>query len=318
MAVTAFIVARRLNRRYGGFRPTLMTPSTLSINRYSRVYDAFYGVHGAWLRSLAAIAIGAAVILLVQLLTGFSAFSDAKNSFNEVLDRSFFPFDNSEDRSFEFYAQYGYTCMLFLLLGKVVSRLTQNKNALNETLEAVVLYPGNVMLMLAVTSLASLPFLSSIMNIFGLFTTGMDTLVAIAGATIVPFRYIMVPLLLLFFVLWIVLVLVVVYYGFFRLIKCTLLVIAAVLIFALFGLALLKIGGEPIVAAVDQIHNSVAGNAFVKRAITVGLAVLLNDILDRTIDRKTDERIDDLIEKIKNLWAKLRAIPAKLKRRSSR
>lgn len=39
--------------------------------------------------------------------------------------------------------------------------------------------------------------------------------------------------LLLFFVLWIVLTAVVVFYGFFRLIKCVLLVFAAVIVFAL-------------------------------------------------------------------------------------
>lgn len=50
----------------------------------------------------------------------------------------------------------------------------------------------------------------------------------------------------------------------------------------------------------------------------MAIAVLRNDIPDRTIDRKTDEGIDDLIEKSKTLWAKLRAIPAELKRRSSR
>ena len=65
-------------------------------------------------------------------------------------------------------------------------------------------------------------------------------------------------------------------------------------------------------------RNSVSGNAFVKRAVTVAIAVLPNDILNRTIGCKTDELIDDLNEKIKTLWVKLRAIPEKLKRRFSR
>ena len=47
----------------------------------------------------------------------------------------------------------------------------------------------------------------------------------------------------------------------------------------------------------------------------MSIAVLINDIPDCTVDRKTDERMDDLIEKSKTLWAKLCAIPAKLKRR---
>lgn len=64
-------------------------------------------------------------------------------------------------------------------------------------------------------------------------------------------------------------------------------------------------------------RNSVSGNAFVKRAVTVAIAVLPSDILNRTIGCNTDEHIDDLNEKIKTLWAKLREIPAKLKRRSS-
>ena len=75
------------------------------------------------------------------------------------------------------------------------------------------------------------------------------------------------------------------------------------------ALGLSSIGGEPFQTAVDGILNAIAGNAFAKRTIGVALAVLLNDILDRTLDRKTDERIDDLIEKIKSLWAKLRAFP---------
>lgn len=115
--------------------------------------------------------------------------------------------------------------------------------------------------------------------------------------------------LLLFFVLWIVLTAVVVFYGFFRLIKCVLLVFAAVIVFALLLWGLSALGGEPFQTAVDGILKAIAGNAFVKRTIGVALAVLLNDILDRTLDRKTDERIDDLIEKVKSLWAKLRAFP---------
>lgn len=307
LAVTVFFAARRLNRRYGGFLPTLKPP--IHINPYSRVYAAFYGEHGAWLRSLAAIVIGAAIILLVQLFTGFSAFTDAKSSFNEVLDLPFTPISEWPDRSFEFYAQYGYTYILFLFLGKLVSRLTQNKCAVNETLESFVLYPGNVVLMLAVTSLASLPFLSCITNIFELFTTGIDKITAIGEAAIVPFNYIVALFLLLFFVLWIVLSVVVVFYGFFRLIKCVLLVFAAVIVFGLLLWGLSAIGGEPFQTAVDGILKAIAGNAFAKRTIEVALAVLLNDILDRTLDRKTDERIDDLIEKIKSLWAKLRAFP---------
>ena len=262
------------------------------------------------LRSLAAIVIGVAIILLVQLFTGFSAFTDAKSSFNEVLDLPFTPISKWPDRSFEFYAQYGYTYILFLFLGKLVSRLTQNKYAVNETLEFFVLYPGNVVLMLAVTSLASLPFLSGITNIFELFTTGIDKITAIGDAAIVPFNYIVALFLLLFFVLWIVLaVVVVVFYGFFRLIKCVLLVFAAVIVFGLLLWGLSSIGGEPFQTAVDGILKAIAGNAFAKRTIGVALAVLLNDILDRTLDRKTDERIDALIEKIKSLWAKLRAFP---------
>ena len=261
------------------------------------------------LRSPAAIVIGVAIILLVQLFTGFSAFTDAKSSFNKVLDLPFTPISKWPDRSFEFYAQYGYTYILFLFLGKLVSRLTQNKYAVNETLEFFVLYPGNVVLMLAVTSLASLPFLSGITNIFELFTTGIDKIMAIGDAAIVPFNYIVALFLLLFFVLWIVLAVVVVFYGFFRLIKCVLLVFAAVIVFGLLLWGLISIGGEPFQTAVDGILKAIAGNAFAKRTIGVALAVLLNDILDRTIDRKTDERIDDLIEKIKSLWAKLRAFP---------
>lgn len=103
--------------------------------------------------------------------------------------------------------------------------------------------------------------------------------------------------LLLFFVLWIVLTAVVVFYGFFRLIKCVLLVFAAVIVFALLLWGLSALGGEPFQTAVDGILKAIAGNAFAKRTIGVALAVLLNDILDRTLDRKTDERIDDLIEK---------------------
>lgn len=261
------------------------------------------------LRSLAAIVIGVAIILLVQLFTGFSAFTDAKSSFNEVLDLPFTPISKWPDRSFEFYAQYGYTYILFLFLGKLVSRLTQNKYAVNETLEFFVLYPGNVVLMLAVTSLASLPFLSGITNIFELFTTGIDKITAIGDAAIVPFNYIVALFLLLFFILWIVLAVVVVFYGFFRLIKCVLLVFAAVIVFGLLLWGLSSIGGEPFQTAVDGILKAIAGNAFAKRTIGVALAVLLNDILDRTLDRKTDERIDALIEKIKSLWAKLRAFP---------
>lgn len=115
--------------------------------------------------------------------------------------------------------------------------------------------------------------------------------------------------LLLFFVLWIVLTAVVVFYGFSRLIKCVLLVFAAVIVFALLLWGLSALGGEPFQTAVDGILKAIAGNAFAKRTIEVALAVLLNDILDRTLDRKTDERIDDLIEKVKSLWAKLRAFP---------
>ena len=52
--------------------------------------------------------------------------------------------------------------------------------------------------------------------------------------------------LLLFFVLWIVLTAVVVFYGFFRLIKCVLLVFAAVIVFALLLWGLSALGGEQI------------------------------------------------------------------------
>ena len=84
--------------------------------------------------------------------------------------------------------------------------------------------------------------------------------------------------LLLFFVLWIVLaVVVVVFYGFFRLIKCVLLVFAAVIVFGLLIWGLISIGGEPFQTAVNGILKAIAGNAFAKRTIGVALAVLLND-----------------------------------------
>ena len=60
-------------------------------------------------------------------------------------------------------------------------------------------------------------------------------------------------------------------------------------------------------------RNSVSGNAFVKRAATVAIAVLPNDILNRTIGCNTDELIDDLIEKMKTLWGKAPRNSGKIK-----
>ena len=69
---------------------------------------------------------------------------------------------------------------------------------------------------------------------------------------------------------------------------------------------------EPVANAVDSWLRS---NTFASRTVCVAFVVLMNDFLDSTIDRKTDERIDRLIEKLKELWWRLRALPDNCRRK---
>lgn len=313
LAVTAFFMARSLNDRYGGFVPTLKP--TIRIDGDSVVYRAFYGRYGAWLRSLVAIAVGVTVTVLVDRFTGFSAYTDAETGFFEMSTMLFSLHEKVKDFSFMYFVQYGFTCMVFLLLGKLVSRLTQNPNAVNERLESVVLYPGNVVLMLGVTSIASIPPLSGMLDVFGFFGWALDTLLAIAEGIIIPFRYVVVLLVLLFFVFWIAMVCVMVCYGFIRLIKSMLVFAGCLLAFGALLLLTNSITGgafEPVANAVDSWLRS---NTFASRTVCVAFVVLMNDFLDSTIDRKTDERIDRLIEKLKELWWRLRALPDNCRRK---
>ncbi len=313
LAVAAFLMARSLNKRYGGFVPVLKPP--IHINRDSKVYKAFYGKYGAWLRSLAAIGVGTAVMLLIRLFTGFSAAADAENSFMEVINLAFFLTDKANDFSFSYFVQYGFTCMLFLLLGKVVSRLTENRNAVNEKLESAVLYPGNIVLMLAIGSIASLPWISGLLDVLGLFTWFMDTFETIGNSIIIPFRYVVALLYLLFLVLWIVLICVMVCYGFVRLIKSVLVIFGGFFVFGLLFLIANSATNGALEPVVDGVANWLDANVLASKTIYVAFVVLMNDFMDSTIDRKTDERIDRLIEKVKMRWARLRAFPENRRRK---
>ena len=254
-------------------------------------------------------------MLLIRLFTGFSATADAENSFMEVINLAFSLHEKAGDFSFSYFVQYGFTCMLFLLLGKVVSRLTENRNALNEKLESAVLYPGNVVLMLAIGSIASLPWISGLLDVLGLFTWFVDTFDTIGDSIIIPFRYVVALLYLLFLVLWIVLVCVMVCYGFVRLIKSILVIFGGFFVFGLLFLIANSATNGALEPVVDGVVDWLVANTFASKAICMALAVLMNDFMDSTIDRKTDERIDRLIEKVKMRWARLRAFPENRRRK---
>ncbi len=262
----------------------------------SKLTALFYGKYGSVLRSLAAIIIGISIAYPLRPTAENGSVAEALFTdtplffFVQIISGQF-------EFTFSYICKYSFNCMLFIMLGKAVGRLLENKNASNEKLEDIILVPGNMAMMFAISNVLALPpidkFFSYACDFRLLFTDIEKSIRSSDGSFIMNLLGVLeIAAFFVLLIFWLVLFFFLLKYGIVRFVK-------SIFISAAYALAFSFIFGMFLGDLLAPVLNFISNHDPLGDIIVAFLIVVTNELLDGKLDSKTDERLDKIPEKIR-------------------